>query len=200
MHSAIPLFVRYEAWTNVFYVSFGAWWLSEMWILSRDRRAAKGVSGDRGSYGVIMILLPLAIASAFAAPHYCPWAAIGGPGVVWLVAAVALMWGGIAFRLWAVLTLGRYFRTSVLVHDDHELITRGPYRRLRHPSYTGTFVTVLGFGLAIGNWMSIVIALALTMIAFGRRMAVEDQALAEKFGEAYAARRRNTWAVIPYIW
>ena len=199
MHT-IPFFARSDTWSTVFYASFTAWWLSEMWILSRDRRRAKGVSGDRGSYGVIMLLLPLAIGAAFASPYYCPWAGIGGPAVVWLVAAVVLVWGGIAFRLWAVLTLGRFFRTSVLVHDDHELITRGPYRRLRHPSYTGTFVTVLGFGLFMGNWMSVVLSMALTMIAFGRRMAVEEEALAGKFGEAYTERKRHTWAVIPHIW
>jgi len=200
MHASLPLYARYDAWAPVFYASFTAWWLSEMWILSRDRRRARGVSGDRGSYRVIMILLPLAIGAAFGSPYYFPWAGIGGPAAVWLVAAAVLVWGGIAFRLWAVLTLGRFFRTSVLVHDDHKLITRGPYRRLRHPSYTGTFVTVLGIGMFMGNWLSIVLSLSLTMIAFGIRMAAEEQALAGKFGEAYAERRRNTWAVIPFIW
>jgi protein-S-isoprenylcysteine O-methyltransferase Ste14 len=200
MNAAVPLFARNDVWSWVFGASYFAWWLTEAWIRGRDWRKASGVKADRGSFVIIMVLVPAAIAAAFMSPYYFPWARIGGPQLALIYAALMLIWGGIAFRLWAVRTLGRFFRTSVLVHDDHELITRGPYRKLRHPSYTGTFITMLGIGLSMGNWMSIVLSMALTMIAFGRRIAVEEQALGTRFGEAYDVRKRHTWAVIPFVW
>ena len=97
------------------------------------------------------------------------------------------MVGGVAFRLWAVLSLGRFFRVAVTTQDDHRLIERGPYRRLRHPSYTGALVTLFGFGLTIGNWLSLAAAVLpplavdgplLTVRRFGSRPLTIDDLVA----------------------
>ena len=65
---------------------------------------------------------------------------------------IALMWAGIAFRYYAMRVLGRYFTFQVDVHSGQTVIEAGPYHYIRHPSYTGALITVLGLGLALGNW------------------------------------------------
>ena len=100
-----------------------------------------------------------------------------------------MIWAGMAFRLWAVQTLGAFFRTSVVVQDGHKLVTAGPYRWLRHPAYTGVIVTVVGLGLALGNWVSLAAMAILPTLAIAWRMHVEEQALTEQFGDAYKTFR-----------
>jgi protein-S-isoprenylcysteine O-methyltransferase len=185
---------------NVFGVSYGCWFLMEMWILSRDRRGFKGRTADRGSFLGFVIGIPTALVVAFSAPTRFPeWTiTVGWPAVFWI--GIAMVWAGMAFRLWAVLTLGAFFRTSVVVQDGHQLVTAGPYRWLRHPSYTGVIVTMSGLGLAQDNWVSLAAMSILPTLAIAYRIHTEERALTEKFGEAYQEFRKTHSAVIPVIW
>ena len=112
---------------------------------------------------------------------------------------LALMAGGLAVRLWAIRTLGRYFAPDVSLGQDHRLVDRGLYRLIRHPSYTGTFMTILGYGLALTNAVSLAVMLAIPGLAYGYRMRVEERALIEAFGDDYRAYARRTKKIIPYL-
>ena len=200
MHNNILLFTRNDALAWAYWVSYGTWFLMENWIRFRDRREAKGIDADRGTMYAIMAAVPIAILGAFTAAFMLPRAQFANAGLPLLIAALVLIWGGMALRLWSVLTLGRFFRTVVRLHDDHELVTHGPYRLLRHPSYTGSLLSFLGLGLAIGNWMSVLIAVVPPLIAFIWRLQVEEAALAGRFGQLFEDQRRRSWRLIPFIW
>jgi len=111
-----------------------------------------------------------------------------------------IYWSGIALYVWCVRTLGTSFRTSVQLLDGQRLVTRGPYRVLRHPAYTGGILIFAGTGLAIGNWLSFAAATLAAVIGYGFRIRVEERALKERFGAEFEANRRRTWAVIPLVW
>ena len=198
-HSA-PLFAAEPLWPTVFWCSYVGWFLMECWVFNRDRRAARGQNRDRGSFGVFVLVIPVGLTSAFYAAYSSPDTQIGAPPEPLFWSSIALIWIGMALRLWAVLTLGRFFRTSVFIQDDHRLITSGPYRRLRNPSYTGGLITFVGIGLALGNWLSLAAAVVAIMIAYGWRIRTEEEALRERFGQAYADYMRRSWALIPLIW
>ena len=117
--------------------------------------------------------------------------------IFWL--GLALMAGGLVFRAWAIWQLGRYFVPEVAIQPGQRVLDRGLYRYLRHPSYTGTFITVLGYGLALGNWLSLVVMLGITSIVYGWRMRVEEAALTEAFGDEYRAYMRRTKRLVPFI-
>lgn len=185
---------------HVFWISYLAWCAMEAWIFSRDLRTAKGERKDRGSFFVIVILITAGITNAFWAPHLWPWARIALPAQPLFWFAIALIWAGIVLRIWAVLTLGRHFRIAVRILDEHKLVTHGPYRVLRHPSYTGGLMTLSGVGLAFGNWISFAGAFFSILIAYGLRIIVEEAALRERFGADFEAHRKRTWAIIPLLW
>lgn len=196
-------FVLFQAtplWREVFWVSYAAWGLSELWIWSRDRRAASGQRRDRGSFYAVVGSIWVGITLAFFAPYIAPWADIGLPPAPLFWSAIALIWTGVALRLWAVLTLGVFFRLTVRIHDEHRLVTSGPYRLLRHPSYTGALLTAAGIGLAMGNWLAILSAVLFMLAGFAVRIVVEETALAAAFGADFDAHRKRTWAVIPLVW
>jgi protein-S-isoprenylcysteine O-methyltransferase len=196
----IFLFAQRPHWALCFFASYGAWIVMELWLLRRDARAAQGEAKDRGSRYVIMILIFTGLGVAFSGPRIWPQADIAWPAEPTFYTAIACIWVGMALRLWAVATLGRFFRTSVFMLTDHRLVTSGPYRLLRHPSYTGALITMVGVGLAIGNWLSILVAFGCMFVAFAARIRVEERALAEQFGADFAAHKRRTWAVLPLIW
>ena len=116
------------------------------------------------------------------------------------VVGCAAMVFGIAFRVWAVVVLGRYFTVDVRVREHQEVVDRGPYRLLRHPSYTGLLCTCLGIGLALGNWVALLVAIVPTTIAIVFRIRVEERALLAGIGEPYREFCATRSRLIPHVW
>ena len=178
----------------------GRGWGLEAWIFSRDRRAGAAQDEDRGSRRLIIVLLGAGLAAAFTLARISPATRIRLPLQVLAPAALSLMWSGMALRLWAVLTLGRFFRTQVTMLDGHRLVTAGPYRRLRNPSYSGMLLTVLGLGLGLANWAALAVLTAALLRGLAVRIRVEDEALRRRFGADYEAYVKRTWALMPPFW
>jgi len=209
-----PLLTLSDGWRLALTASYGGWFISEVWISLRDLRQVRGVRADRGSrlllavtiYGGVLLAFAAAgvayagAASAIAAAGALPWVAIPGPPEAAVALGCVLIWAGIALRLWSVLTLGRFFRTRVVLQERHELVQAGPYRWLRNPSYTGALVTLAGLGATLGNALSVMLAVLVPLAGFLWRIRVEDTALRGRFGEAYDAYRAHTWALIPFVW
>jgi len=185
---------------DLFEASYFAWIAMELWIMSRDRRRFTGRVADRGSFFGFFICYWAGIGIAFFAFFRHPeWRiTVLEPALFWI--GIVMIWAGMAFRLWAVLTLGVFFRTSVVLQDGHQLVTAGPYRWLRHPSYTGAIVTMVGLGLGFGNWVSLMALIFFPSLAIAFRIHVEERALTEQFGEAYRDFRKTHAAVIPVVW
>ena len=128
--------------------------LSELSIRLHSGRHANGPAVDRGS----LVGVVLGIAAGVSVAVWCALALPAGgfpSGWVTFDLGIALMAGGIAVRQWAVLTLGRWFTVVVRVTQDQAVIDRGPYRWVRHPSYTGLLLTLIGLGIALGSWLSL---------------------------------------------
>jgi protein-S-isoprenylcysteine O-methyltransferase len=195
-----PLYLHSPLWTAVFWGSFAAMFLHEMWVFSRDRREAKGERRDRGSLQAIILLQNLGFLACFAIPYLSDRGRIALRPDLLFWSAMAIFWCGLALRNWSVRTLGRFFRTTVVVQDDHQLITTGPYRYLRNPSYTGAMLMFVGIGLAQGDAFSLLAIVAGGLLGYGVRIHAEDAALRSRFGETYEAYRKRSWALIPPVW
>jgi protein-S-isoprenylcysteine O-methyltransferase Ste14 len=129
----MPLFAIHPLWRLIFWISYLAWALFEIWVFSRDRRAVRGQNADGGSLPAIVLLLLIGIFTAFGAPYVLRLGRMHLPQSPIFGVAILLVWSGMVLRLWAILTLGNFFRTSVVVQDEHRLVVAGPYRLLRHP-------------------------------------------------------------------
>ncbi len=124
---------------------------------------------------------------------------IGG-GRLTLVIGEAVAVAGIALRVWAILTLDRFFTFVVGISADHRVVQRGPYRLLRHPGYAGALLTLLGIGVAVRNWLSLLLIVAVPALALAIRITVEEAALAGALGAEYRAYADRTARLIPGIW
>ena len=107
---------------------------------------------------------------------------------------------GAGFRLWAMLELGRFFTVTVTIQENHRLVDTGPYRVLRHPSYTGLLVALVGLGIALDNWLSLLALSALPLVGVLLRIRAEEAALSNALGERYARYAARTDRLIPGVW
>ena len=105
-----------------------------------------------------------------------------------------------ALRWYAIFYLGRLFTVNVAIAADHTLIDSGPYRTIRHPSYTGALLVFLGLGISFGNWLSLIIVVVPTSLAFMQRIAIEEAALARALGDSYLRYMARTKRLIPGVY
>lgn len=194
------LFATHQSWHAIFWLTYAMIFVMVLWVGQRQRRLAKGESRDRGSIAVIYFFTMLGIALAFLGPMLFPSAKIAFAPADIFAAAIASMWFGMFLYVWAVVALGTFFRTSVQIVEGQRLVTRGPYRFLRHPAYTGGTLIFAGVGLATGNWFSFIAAAIALLIGYAWRIRVEEIALTERFGAEFEARRKRTWAIVPLVW
>jgi protein-S-isoprenylcysteine O-methyltransferase Ste14 len=183
----------------VFWSVFALWIVLEI-ISSRTKRSSDSSRArDRGSLLLIAILWSTGIAADFLLSFLLPQASITGGRWLAFVLGIALMSAGIALREYSISVLGKYFTFDVAVGSGHALVERGPYRYVRHPSYTGALLTLLGFGLALGNWAGLAAALSCMAFAYTYRITVEEAALTAGLGEPYKQYVSRTWRLVPFL-
>lgn len=113
---------------------------------------------------------------------------------------IVMMIGGMLFRAWAVRTLGSYFTPTVQIKKDHELVTAGPYSFVRHPSYTGAFLSIIGSAVVLGSWIGFLVAVTSMTIAYYFRISIEEKKLSAHFGTTYQQYQHTTKRIIPFVW
>ncbi|MGB6431646.1 MAG: isoprenylcysteine carboxylmethyltransferase family protein [Candidatus Acidiferrales bacterium] len=183
----------------LFWGAYGLWIVLET-IGGATKRSGESSKGrDRGSYKLIMILLWLGLGLDFAFSFIIPKATILWHRHLLFFVGIALMLAGLAFRFYSMSILGRFFTYDVAIRSGHTVIESGPYRYIRHPSYTGAFVTLAGLGLALGNWAGLLALLACMGIAYAYRVHVEEAALVAALGEPYALYMRRTQRFVPFL-
>jgi protein-S-isoprenylcysteine O-methyltransferase len=178
----------------------GLYFMSE-WALIIFKRAKSGAgaSKDRGSFGVLFIVIWISVAIAYEIEFTVPQT--GWRPLPWVGAlGVAVLLAGGAIRWYSIIFLGRFFTVNVAIAADHQLIDTGPYRRVRHPSYTGALLTFLGLAICMQNWASLLVLMTGTTAAFLYRMRVEEAALTVAFGERYRQYMQRTARLLPGVY
>jgi len=172
------------------------WAAYEVWLGIR-RRSAAGERRDQGTLGLLwrMLLLGIGVAIALRSTGWGGLPSTWQPALRW--AGSALIGAGLALRIWAVHVLARFFTVDVAIRPDHQLVVAGPYRWLRHPSYSGALLAFYGLGVGLGNAASLAVLAGLVTWAFLRRIRVEEQALREVFPQVYPAYAARTWRLFP---
>ncbi len=158
----------------------------------RGRGRLVRVQRDRGSKVLILFTVWVSITVALAFGY-------GGIGVLpdWVFyPGIFLMLVGVLVRQWAIAVLGRFFSTSVRIVEDHRVVEKGPYRLVRHPSYTGLLITFIGIALAVQSAGAVVVLLAFFTVSFGYRIRVEEKTLLSELGDSYASYMKRTKRLI----
>ncbi len=184
---------------NLFSIVCIVWILSEV-MLNRLTRAGKSdkPSADKNSelYIWLSIIVSLTVSIVVSKMFLFPifindW---------FLMMGIIIIILGIIIRLAAVKQLGRFFTVDVTIRKDHQLMQSGFYKYIRHPSYTGSLISFLGFGLTLNNWLSLAIVFLAVLTTFIHRMNIEEKVLTEQFGRQYLDYCSKTKRLIPFVY
>ncbi len=174
----------------------------DAFAIAREWIAPQGERRDRGSFLVCFGFIALGWLLASVCAAALPAASIGreaGSRLAVFWAGLTLVVGGMAFRYYAIVVLGRYFTRQVTVHAGQTVVDRGPYRYIRHPSYTGLLIALIGVALALNNWAGLAAMLLCAAPGFAYRIAVEERELRGALGDAYRAYMARTRRLIPFV-
>jgi protein-S-isoprenylcysteine O-methyltransferase len=171
----------------------------ELFLLATRRGKVEAKSADRGTIYVCWVLILGGCFSGFLLARHVTvlnWPVT--PPIVCLV--VLLLVGGISLRIWAIWHLGRFFTVDVGIQEGHRVVEDGPYRFVRHPSYTGSLVALVGVGFLSFNWLGLLLIVTCTLLAYALRVPVEEKAMLAQFGAQYAGYAARTKRLIPWIY
>ena len=172
--------------------------ISELALVWR-RRASRAPSTrqDRGSH----LWLWAVIVGSIIAGHLAGLSHVGPRfhGLPWRWFGAGLFAAGAAWRWWSIVHLGRFFSVDVAIACDHRVVETGPYRVVRHPSYTGLLLQCAGLGVVLGTALSLFVIVVPTFLVLSHRIRVEEKALLANFGEDYEAYIRRTKRLLPGI-
>jgi protein-S-isoprenylcysteine O-methyltransferase Ste14 len=184
---------------TIFIIIWSIWFLSEI-LLNRlfhsgkadkknlDKGTIKiiwitiGIANSLGILSTIFILLP--ISRNLLIPYM---------GLILIVS-------GMIFRFISILSLGRFFTVDITIRNNHKIKKDGVYRLIRHPSYTGSILSFIGFGISLNNWISLLIICLPVIFAMLNRIKIEEKLLVDQFGIEYTNYIKKTFRLVPWIY
>ena len=117
----------------------------------------------------------------------------------WNIAGLSLFTVGLSIAIVAQLTLKRFYSSTLVMRQDHQLITHGVYRYVRHPLYLGVLIAIMGAPVYAPSLYGFLI-LSLMIPIFLLRIKMEEDMLIKHFGDKYQAYRRSTKKLIPFLY
>ncbi|WP_206497624.1 isoprenylcysteine carboxylmethyltransferase family protein [Rhodococcus sp. KRD175] len=193
----LPLFVTSRPAAAVLAAAFAGFALSE-YRMGKRRPRAGSVNRDNGSGRAVGRGLALAYGGGLVLSVASPATVVSRHPRTIFVAGLTTAALGQALRLASARKLGESFTFKVHTHPEQLVVQTGPYRLIRHPSYTGALICALGFSIAYGNWLSPVMV---SFLAGGyvHRIPSEEAAMLEGIGEGYAEYMTRSKRLIPFI-
>jgi len=195
-----PIWLTISPVTLLFWLAYAFMVVPEMLGALFQRERAMVQNRDRGSERILVAGIVGSQILAFNLAVAETKAVIGLDQAAFLAVGAVVMLFGVALRWYAIRVLGRFFTRNVAIREDHEIIRAGPYRYVRHPSYSGYLMAAVGLGIALDNWLALGVLLFANAAVFGYRIRVEEAVLVAAFGQDYVAYQRTTRRIIPLIY
>ena len=163
-------------------------------------RTSESAKEDRGTKRLIVVSAAAALLLGVLAARRAPSFELPGTGWGWFALGLALVWAGFGLRIWAIATLGRFFRRVVVVQEAHVVVRSGPYRFIRHPAYSGNLLMYAGLGFALVNLLSLAVLIVIPVVGHLPRIRVEEAELTRGLGEPYRLYAAETSRLVPGVW
>jgi protein-S-isoprenylcysteine O-methyltransferase Ste14 len=170
----------------------------EIFLLVAKRGRNAVTTGDKGTLRLVWILIGGGCLVGFLLAPKVSFFRWPESLAIVLLADVLLL-AGIMLRIWAVVHLGRLFTVDVGIQQGHRVVQDGPYRFVRHPSYSGSLIALTGMACLTFNWLGFLVILACSLAAYTVRISAEEKMLVLSLGEDYRRYAARTKRLIPGI-
>jgi len=150
----------------------------------------------------LLVVVACALGGMLGGIELANWNATAVTETRWPLFALGLafMAAGLVLRQWAIFALGRFFTVDVRVQPDQIVVEQGPYRWVRHPSYSGLIIFFTGLGLALSNWASLVVLAVVPTAGLLVRIHSEEHVPLQALGGDYARYAATHRRLFPGIW
>jgi protein-S-isoprenylcysteine O-methyltransferase Ste14 len=183
----------------IFEIIWISWLLSEIFLNRLVRsKSTNSKELDKNSLKLIWIAIVVSMTLGILNAIYWPAPMIRTNFLLYLGSILITV--GMLIRFIAIGTLGKFFTVNLAIHGDQSLIKTGLYKYIRHPSYSGSLVSFMGFGLSLNNWLSLIIIIIPIIITMINRINIEERLLLEVFGTEYEEYKKRTRRLIPMIY
>lgn len=178
------------------------YFLSEVGLgIAKRARRSGAQAKDGGSLRLLWIVIVISVVLAYVLAGSVPGLSLGsGAATVTQPLGLLVFLSGLALRWYAIVYLGRFFTVNVAIASDHRVIDTGPYRYVRHPSYTGALMAFLGIGLLLNNAASLLVLVVPPVLVFLHRIRIEEAALLGALGDNYRAYMQRTRRLVPGLY
>ena len=171
-----------------------------IWVLaaiSTKRTVYRETRAQRLRYWVLLVIAYVLLLYGLRLPYQLNLDIVPHEATTaWAAAVLCVI--GLAFALWARVTLGRNWSGTVTLKEEHELVERGPYRFVRHPIYTGILTMFFATALAQGH-LSGLVGTLLMFASFWIKLRDEEKLMLQQFPERYTDYRRRAKRIIPFV-
>nr|WP_294790156.1 isoprenylcysteine carboxylmethyltransferase family protein [uncultured Mucilaginibacter sp.] len=167
-------------------------------VVKRSKKTQVKSNADKNSLLVLWVCIAGGLMLGGFAPHYIN---LTFPALAWIHnAGLVVLLAGFLVRWLAILQLGKMFTVNVSINSGHQLKTNGLYGLVRHPSYLGALLILLGIGLFTGDAAALIVVFIPPLLAFIYRMHVEENALVAEFGPEYVDYKNKVARIIPGVY
>ena len=122
------------------------------------------------------------------------------PVTIGTIVGFIILWTGVLLRNYSIKLLGKHFTATIQLQSDHRLVTSGPYGIIRHPSYLGALLAIVGIAIFLNSFIGVIVAFIAMMIAYTVRISAEEKVLKGLFGSVYIEYQKRTKKLIPFLW
>jgi protein-S-isoprenylcysteine O-methyltransferase Ste14 len=179
----------------------GIWIIFEVGLVVRDAARGKGTTtDDKGSRNFNFFAITIGLVVSALLGEIPQFVFPGGKTNAVFLVGMGVVLAGMALRYWAIFTLGASFRTTIETEAGQKVVSAGPYRLIRHPSYAGWLLICLGYGIVVQSWLSVLVAVLPALLAFLYRIHHEEQVLVSSIGADYVEYQKHTKRLIPWVW
>lgn len=194
----LDLFLKDSIYYYIFYLST-CLWLFEF-ILLRPKSKGQKNHEKRSFFLVLSGILSIVILNILSGFFSIMRPFNDSINTLLMQISITLYVSGLILRYVSILYLGKYFTRNVAIEQKHELISKGPYRLLRHPLYVGLFLLSTSVPLFFGHIYVYIFAFVLMSYMLNHRMRLEETLLLEHFGPSYETWKSKRYRFIPFIY
>src|SRR5580704_11190379 len=173
--------------------------LLELYLLAVRRSRDPKQQSDRGTLRLVWVLITCGCLFGFLLAPKVSFLNWPDSLAIVLVADI-LLTAGIVLRIWSIVHLGRFFTVDVAIQEGQRVIQDGPYRFVRHPSYSGSMLALVGLACLTFNWLGFAVIIGCSFLAYTLRISVEEKVLLKSLGEEYRQYAERTKRLVPGIY
>jgi protein-S-isoprenylcysteine O-methyltransferase Ste14 len=171
-------------------------WLFQPSVSAKETKENK----SKDQYSVVLIIIMSMLSTIIPIIDWAYFSDNTSSNGVLTIVGFVILWSGVLLRNYSIKILGKHFTATIQLQKEHKLISKGPYSAIRHPSYLGALLALVGSAMFLNSLIGTFAAVVAMITAYVVRIKAEEKVLENLFGNEYQDYKNRTKKLIPFVW